>query len=89
MLLSSVAFFSSGILETIIQNRDATDGQKIHVLWQLPQITILAVAEICLSVTGLEFAYATSPDRLKSFLMAIYLLTISVGDFFGVRQDCD
>ena len=89
MLLSSVAFFSSGILETIIQNRDATDGQKIHVLWQLPQITILAVAEIFLSVTGLEFAYATSPDRLKAFLMAIYLLTTAVGDFFGVRQDCD
>ena len=83
MLLASVAFFASGLLETIIQSREATGSDQVHVLWQLPQITILAVAEIFLSVTGLEFAYATSPDRMKAFLMALYLLTTAVGDFFG------
>ena len=56
---------------------------KVNVLWQLPQITLLSIAEILVSVTGLEFAYATSPDRLKAFLMALFLLTTAVGDLFS------
>jgi len=83
MLLAAVSFLVSGFLETVIQSRETTGTPQVHVLWQLPQITILTVAEIFLSVTGLEFAYATSPDRLKAFLMALYLLTTAVGDFFG------
>ena len=41
------------------------------------------IAEIFISVTGLEFAYSVSPDRLKSFVMASYLMTIAKGDFWG------
>lgn len=41
------------------------------------------IAEIFISVTGLEFAYSVSPDRLKSFVMAAYLMTIAKGDFWG------
>jgi len=83
MLLAAISFIVSGFLETVIQSRETTGTPQVHVLWQLPQITILTVAEIFLSVTGLEFAYATSPDRLKAFLMALYLLTTAIGDFFG------
>lgn len=83
MLLAAFSFFVSGFLESVIQSREARGEAQVHVFWQLPQITILSVAEIFLSVTGLEFAYATSPDRLKAFLMAVYLLTTAVGDFFG------
>lgn len=83
MLLASVSFIVSGFLETVIQTRETNGTPQVHVLWQLPQISILTVAEIFLSVTGLEFAYATSPDRLKAFLMALYLLTTAIGDFFG------
>ena len=73
MLLASVSFLVSGFLEAIIQTREANGKPQVHVLWQLPQVTIITVAEIFLSVTGLEFAYATSPDRLKAFLMALVL----------------
>jgi dipeptide/tripeptide permease len=83
MLLASLSFFISGLLESVIQHRDEQGIEQIHVFWQLPQLTILAVAEILLSVTGLEFAYASSPERMKAFLMALYLLTTAVGDFFG------
>lgn len=83
MFLAAVAFFVSGRVESAIQYRNENDLPLVNVFWQLPQITILAVAEIFLSVTGLEFAYATSPDRLKAFLMSIYLLTTAAGDFLG------
>ena len=83
MLLTAIAFFCSGWVETAIQYNAANDLEPVDVFWQLPQITILSIGEIFLSVTGLEFAYATSPDRLKAFLMAIFLLTTAVGDFLG------
>lgn len=83
MLLAALAFVVSGFLENVIQSREASGTAQVHVLWQLPQIVILTVAEIFLSVTGLEFSYAKSPDRLKAFLMTLYLLTTAVGDFFG------
>lgn len=80
MMLTAVAFVTSGFLETWIQINDAN---SVSVFWQLPQITIITVAEIFLSVTGLEFAYATSPERLKAFIMGIYLFTTAIGDFLG------
>ena len=83
MVLTAVSFSVSGLVESTIQRRVSDGLEPISVLWQLPQITILSVAEIFVSVTGLEFAYATSPDRLKAFLMALFLLTTAVGDFFS------
>jgi len=82
MLLAALAFFVSGVVESSIQYWEIHDPQHlVNVFWQLPQITLLSVAEIFVSVTGLEFAYGNSPDRLKAFLMALFLLTTAVGDF--------
>ena len=80
MFLTAVAFSTSGFLELWIQN---SQKHSVSVFWQLPQITILAVAEIFVSVTGLEFAYAMSPERLKAFIMGIYLVMTAIGNFFG------
>jgi dipeptide/tripeptide permease len=82
MLLTAVAFSVSGLVESAIQQTEeqGSTSTKVHVGWQLPQITILAVGEIFLSVTGLEFTYATSPARLKAFATALYLSTSAVGD---------
>ncbi|GAX15278.1 proton-dependent oligopeptide transporter, POT family [Fistulifera solaris] len=80
MLLAAASFVISGLVENAIQN---APPNSVDVFWQLPQITVLAIAEIFLSVTGLEFAYATSPERLKTFLMGVFLLTTAVGDMFS------
>ena len=83
MLLAAVSFIFSGFVESSIQYKEENNLGKVNVFWQLPQLTILAVAEIFVSVTGLEFAYSTSPERLKALLMGIYLLTTSIGDLFS------
>lgn len=51
MFLTAVAFFASTLLEYSIQN---SPPETISLAWQIPQITILTVAEILLNVTGLE-----------------------------------
>lgn len=83
MILVAVAFFISGCVEYVIDYRIENGLEPIIVAYQIPQIVLMTVAEIFISVTGLEFAYSVSPDRLKSFVMAAYLMTIAKGDFWG------
>lgn len=78
MVWTAMAFIVSGWVETAIETQSS-----VNVFWQLPQITFLAVGEILLSVTGLEFAYAASPTNLKSFVTALFLCTTAVGDGFS------
>jgi POT family proton-dependent oligopeptide transporter len=51
MFLGAIAFFASALLEYSIQQGPPN---SISLAWQIPQITILTVAEILLNVTGLE-----------------------------------
>ena len=81
MVLAAISFVVSGLLENAMDK--SSHPESISVLWQVPQITILAVGEIFLSVTGLEYAYSKSPARLKGFIMATFLLTTAVGDLAG------
>lgn len=81
MVLSAVSFVLSGFVEAAIRHREQNNiTPQVNVFWQLPQLTILAIGEIFVSVTGLEFAYATSPEHLKAFLVGIFLLTTAIGD---------
>jgi dipeptide/tripeptide permease len=83
MMLAACAFFLSGMVETAIQNNVQNELPKVNVFWQLPQIIVLSIAEILLSVTGLEFAYSMSPNRLKAFVTALFLSTTAIGDSFS------
>lgn len=83
MLLCAIAFTISGFIESTVQHRAENKLPQLSVFWQIPQITILAISEIFFSVTGLEFTYATSPKRLKAFLMGVSLLGNSIGNMFS------
>ncbi|MBU6310051.1 MAG: MFS transporter, partial [Planctomycetes bacterium] len=39
-------------------------------------------AEILVSITCLEFSYTQAPPQMKSFVMSLYLLSISLGNLF-------
>jgi POT family proton-dependent oligopeptide transporter len=56
-------------------------GRDPHVAWQIPQYVFLAVGEVLVSVTALEFAYAQAPAQLKSLVMGLWYLTIWAGTF--------
>ncbi len=67
MFLGAVAFFASALLEYSIQRGPPN---SISLAWQIPQITILTVAEILLNVTGLEVSilfYKTRPFFAEFF----------------------
>ena len=58
-------------------------GGKPNVIWQLLAYAILTAGEVMVSITGLEFSYAQAPNRLKSVVMALWLLTIAFGNFLA------
>ena len=52
----------------------------MHILWQSVPYFIMTCAEILISITGLEVAYAEAPKTMKSVCTALYLLTVSAGN---------
>jgi POT family proton-dependent oligopeptide transporter len=76
MFLGAGAFLISGLMQARMDH-----GQALSVLWQLAPYVVLEAGEVLLSATGLEFAFAQAPARLKSVVMSMWLLTISIGHF--------
>jgi dipeptide/tripeptide permease len=59
--------------------RQAPDN-TINILWQVPQYFVISLAEILFSITGNEFAYSQAPLSMKAVVMALWLLTDSIGN---------
>jgi hypothetical protein len=59
--------------------RQAPDN-TISILWQIPQYFVISVAEVLFSITGNEFAYSQAPHSMKAVVMALWLLTDSIGN---------
>lgn len=57
-------------------------GHVMHVGWQFAAFTIMTAAEVLVSITCLEFSYTQAPNRMKSVIMAVYLLSVSLGNLF-------
>jgi POT family proton-dependent oligopeptide transporter len=57
-------------------------GQKPSILWQVPAYILITAAEIMISITCLEFSYSQAPKRLKSFIMSLYLCSVTLGNLF-------
>ena len=80
MFLTSVAFCASTLLEFSIQRQPSN---SISLAWQIPQITIITIAEILLNVTGLEFFYSHAPDNMQALILAVFLCMTAIGDGMG------
>lgn len=53
---------------------------KLWFAWQIIAYLLLTTAEVMVSITGLEFAYTQAPVRMKSTIMGVWLLVISLGN---------
>jgi POT family proton-dependent oligopeptide transporter len=59
----------------------ATGTTKISVWWMCLATFIITMAELCVSVVGLEFAFRQAAPGTKSTVTAAFLFTVFVGDF--------
>ncbi len=58
------------------------DGETPHLVWQLLAYVVMTAAEVMVSITALEFSYTQAPKKMKSFIMGVYFLSITLGNEF-------
>lgn len=75
MFIGAVSFLIIGFIQVWMDS----SVDKINVMWQFFPYLVITMAEVMISITGLEFAYTQAPRSMKSSIMSIWLLTV----FFG------
>jgi proton-dependent oligopeptide transporter, POT family len=76
-LLTALTFVISAVIEMRL---DA--GDRVSIGWQVFAFIVLTTAEVMVYGTGLEFFYAQAPNKLKSIVMGLFLLSVSLGNLF-------
>src|SRR5439155_19316212 len=76
MYISPAAFLCAFALQRAL---DGSGGTPPHALWQWAQYFFLSLAEVLISITGLEFAFTQAPMSMKSVVMGVWFLCISLG----------
>ncbi|WP_456446481.1 POT family MFS transporter [Thiolapillus sp.] len=75
--LAAAAFAISSLAQERI---DA--GGTPGVSWQLLAYLVLTCGEVMVSITALEYSYTQAPRAMKSFIMALFMLSVSLGNIF-------
>lgn len=57
-------------------------GATPSIAWQILAYVLLTASEVLVMMTGLEYAYTQAPESMKSTVTSIWLLTISLGNYF-------
>jgi POT family proton-dependent oligopeptide transporter len=80
----SAGFFITigAYLVTALAEHWIDQGHTPSIAWQLLAYAILTAAEVLVSITCLEFSYTQAPVSLKSLVMALYLMSVSIGNLF-------
>lgn len=60
-------------------------GIGVHISWQLLAFFFITTAEVLVSITTLEFSYTQAPNAMKSLIMGIFWLTVTLGNFITTK----
>ncbi|MCL2566834.1 MAG: MFS transporter [Alphaproteobacteria bacterium] len=78
IVIGGLAFCMIGFIQHFLDS-----GMKINVMWQFFPYLALTLAEVLISITGLEFAYTQSPKSMKSIVTSFWLLTTFLGNMLA------
>ncbi len=77
LFLAAGSFVLIAMAEALLQS-----GVHVGIIWQFWAYVIITAAEVMVSITGLEFSYTQSPNGMKSFVMGMWLMAVSLGNAF-------
>lgn len=58
-------------------------NSKVSIWWEVVAYIVITMAELCISVIGLQLAFEEAPDHMKSMITGIWLFTVFLGDFLA------
>jgi len=79
LLMSGASFAIAALIERAI---GANGPNTVTIWWQVLAYLVLTTSEVLVSITALEFAYTQAPKRMKSIVMGLFLLTVTLGNAF-------
>jgi solute carrier family 15 (oligopeptide transporter), member 1 len=90
MGVMALSAFLAGRAELVTVNRAGTEitewvvseANKVSMWWQIFAYLLLTVAEILISVTGLELAYTAAPKAMAGFVTGCWLATVGAANLF-------
>jgi POT family proton-dependent oligopeptide transporter len=65
-----------------VRTRYVEPERKASLWWQVLAYLVLTIAEILISVTGLELAFVVAPKTMKSFITGVWLAVVGVANLF-------
>lgn len=71
------SFLIPGWIELQIAN-----GELPNIIWQLLAYVFITAAEVFISITCLEFSYTQAPKKMKSLVLGLFLMSVSMGNLF-------
>ena len=75
MVIAASSFAAAALIQVAIDK-----GGVPSIGWQFIPYLLITVAEIMVSITGLEFAYTQAPRSMKSTIMSFWFLTVFAGN---------
>ncbi|MHC5077069.1 MAG: POT-type proton-dependent oligopeptide transporter, partial [Planctomycetota bacterium] len=78
LFLTTTVFTASAMVQ-----RRLDAGYVPSIGWQVIYHLLLASSEVMVSITCLEFSYTQAPKKMKSFIMAVFFLSITLGNIFA------
>jgi POT family proton-dependent oligopeptide transporter len=73
-------FILIGCLALMAVAAYASSATSVSVWWMCIATLVVTMAELCISVVGLEFAFKQAAPGTKSFVTGVFWLTVFVGD---------
>lgn len=77
MFIAALSFVIIAMIQVSIDN-----GNSVSIIWQFVAYAVLTSSEVMVYGTGLEFSYTQAPNSMKSLVMSMFMLSISLGNGF-------
>lgn len=65
MACACLSFVFASLLQVYLEEEVDDCRGRVSILWQVPQLLLISLAEVLVAVTGLEFAYSQAPPTLR------------------------
>lgn len=75
LVVTALSFVVSGWIDAQMEA-----GHTVYMGWQVLAYFIITAGEVMVSITALEFAYTQAPLAIKSLVMAMYYIAITLGN---------